>query len=261
MNVNDGLTSGPVNVRLTAMQEFSLDQLISVVEDGSETPLDRITAAALLKEQVERLGDDLLDHFVQQARGQGCSWTQIGEALGVTRQAAQQRHTAPDDRLLRGIAEGRELKRFTDRARTAVMNAQTVAQEHRHNYIGTEHLLLGLFVAEDGNLAVRALKDLGVEREAVERLVDERIPRGGAEVTGVLPFTPRARQAVADAVGEALKLGHNYVGTEHMLLALRQIEEGIAAQVLAAQDVSHAALVAKIVQLLSGLGLKPPSQP
>ena len=246
------------------MQEFSLDQLISVVEDGSETPLDRITAAALLKEQVERLGDDLLDHFVQQARGQGCSWTQIGEALGVTRQAAQQRHTAPDDRLLRGIAEGRELKRFTDRARTAVMNAQTVAQEHRHNYIGTEHLLLGLFVAADGNLAVKALADLGAEREAIERLVDQHVPRGGAEVSGVLPFTPRARQAVADAVGEALKLGHNYVGTEHQLLALRLIEDGIAAKVLDQLGVSYDGLKAKVIQLLSGLGRKaaiePPTQ-
>jgi Clp amino terminal domain, pathogenicity island component len=243
------------------MQEFSLDQLINVVEDGSETPLDRITAAALLKEQVERLGDDLLDHFVQQARGQGCSWTQIGEALGVTRQAAQQRHTAPDDRLLRGIAEGRELKRFTARARTAVMNAQTVAQEHRHNYIGTEHLLLGLFVAGDGNLAVKALAALGAEREAIERLVDERVPRGGAQVSGVLPFTPRARQAVADAVGEALKLGHNYVGTEHQLLALRQIEEGIAAKVLDQLEVSYDGLKAKVIQLLSGLGLKGPTRP
>ena len=243
------------------MQEFSLDQLINVVEDGSETPLDRITAAALLKEQVERLGDDLLDHFVQQARGQGCSWTQIGEALGVTRQAAQQRHTAPDDRLLRGIAEGRELKRFTDRARTAVMNAQTVAREHRHNYIGTEHLLLGLFVAGDGNLAVKALAALGAEREAIERLVDEHVPRGSAAVPGALPFTPRARQAVADAVGEALKLGHNYVGTEHQLLALRQIEEGIAAKVLDQLGVSYESLKAKVIQLLSGLGLKAPVEP
>jgi Clp amino terminal domain, pathogenicity island component len=241
------------------MTEFSLAQLISVVEDGSDTPLDRISAAALLKEQVERLGDDLLDHFVRQARDDGCSWTQIGEALGVTRQAAQQRHSDVAERLMRGIAEGRELKRFTDRARTALLEAQTVAQERRHTYIGTEHLLLGLYAAEDGNLAVRALSELGVSREAVEQGVDERIPRGGAEVSGALPFTPRAQKAVADSVGEALKLGHNYVGTEHMLLALRQIEEGIAAQVLAAQDVSHAALVAKIIQLLSGFGLKPSS--
>jgi Clp amino terminal domain, pathogenicity island component len=255
------LTQTRVNVKLTGMVDFSLDQLISVVEEGTDAPLDRISAAALLKEQVERLGDDLLDHFVQQARGQGCSWTQIGEALGVTRQAAQQRHTATDDRLLRGIAEGRELKRFTPRARTAVMNAQTVAQEHRHNYVGTEHLLLGLFVAEDGNLAVKALAALGVEREAIERLVDERIPRGGAEVSGVLPFTPRARQAVADAVGEALKLGHNYVGTEHQLLALRQIEEGIAAKVLDQLEVSYDGLKAKVIQLLSGLGLKGPTEP
>jgi Clp amino terminal domain, pathogenicity island component len=243
------------------MADFSLDQLIDVVEEGADAPLDRVASAALLKEQVERLGDDLLDHFVKQARDQGCSWTHIGEALGVTRQAAQQRHTATEDRLLRGIVEGREFKRFTARARTAVMNAQTVALEHRHTYIGTEHLLLGLFVAEDKNLAVKALADLGVEREAVERLVDERIPRGGAEVSGVPPFTPRARQAMADAVGEALKLGHNYVGTEHQLLALRQLEDGIAAKVLDQLGVSYDGLKAKVIQLLSGLGLKGPTEP
>ena len=242
------------------MVDFSLDQLITAVAEAADAPLDRVSTAALLKEQVERVGDDLLDHFVKGARDEGCSWTEIGEALGVTRQAAQQRHTAAADRLIRGIAEGRELKRFTERARTAVINAQTVAQEHRHNYIGTEHLLLGLFVAEDGNLAVKALSELGVERAAVARLVDERIPRGGVEVSGVLPFTPRARKATGDAVGEALRLGHNYVGTEHMLLSLRQIEDGIAAQVLAESEVSYAALQAKVIQLLTGLGPKPTAQ-
>src|SRR5262245_706962 len=99
------------------MTEVSFDQLINAVEESSEEPLDRVSAAALLKEQVERLGDDLLDHFVKAAREQGCSWTQIGEALGVTRQAAQQRHSDMTERLMRGIADGRELKRFTDRAR------------------------------------------------------------------------------------------------------------------------------------------------
>jgi hypothetical protein len=242
------------------MVEVNLDQLITAVEEAADAPLDRVSTAALLKEQIERLGDDLLDHFVKEARDGGCSWTQIGEALGVTRQAAQQRHTAAADRLIRGIAEGRELKRFTERARTAVINAQAVAQEHRHNYIGTEHLLLGLFVAEDKNLAVKALAQLGVERDSVERLVDERVPRGGVEVGGTLPFTPRARKAMADAVGEALRLGHNYVGTEHILLSLRQIEDGIAAQVLAELEVSYANLQAKVIQLLVEYLSKPPDQ-
>jgi ATP-dependent Clp protease ATP-binding subunit ClpC len=151
-------------------------------------------------------------------------------------------------------------ERFTDRARRAVVLSQDEARRLDHDYIGTEHLLLGLFVAEDRNLAVKALSQLGVERDAVERAVDERVPRGGAEVSGALPFTPRARQVMADAVGEALKLGHNYVGTEHMLLAVRQMEDGIAAQVLAAQEVSYNGLKAKVIQLLVGLGLKPPAQ-
>jgi Clp amino terminal domain, pathogenicity island component len=229
--------------------DIELDHLIASVEDVADEALDRVSSAALLKDQFEQVGDDLLDHFVGQARAEGCSWTQIGEALGVTRQAAQQRHGGLLDRLVGKLKEGR-FKRFTQRARTAVIEAQEAARARNHSYIGTEHLLLGLFAADDQNVAVQALARLGLDRATVERLVDERVTPGTTPLKGHIPFTPRAKKTLELALREALSLGHNYIGTEHIVLALRQVEDGVAGQVLADQGVTVDALRAEIIKLL-----------
>jgi ATP-dependent Clp protease ATP-binding subunit ClpA len=239
--------------------DLDLDQLINGVRDAADEPLDRVSTAALLRDQLEHIGDDLLDHFVADAREQGCSWAQIGEALGVTRQAAQQRHSALADRLARGIDDG-TFTRFTPKARTAVENARAAAQARKHGFIGTEHALLGLFAAQDDNVAVKALGRLGADRAAVERLVDERVAPGAEPATGHIPFSPLAKQALERALREALMLGHNYIGTEHIVLALRKVEEGLAAQVLADLDVRYDDLRTTIVQLLVGKG-PAPTQP
>jgi len=241
--------------------DLDLDTLITGVRGATDGPLDRVTTAALLRDQLELIGDELIDHFVSEARQEGCSWAQIGEALGVTRQAAQQRHSALADRLARGmLVDDGTFKRFTPKARMAVTNAQAAAQARRHGFIGTEHVLLGLFAAEDDNVAVQALGRLNAERAAVERLVDERTPAGDEPVTGHIPFTPLAKQALERALREALMLGHNYIGTEHIVLGLRKVEEGVAAQVLADLGVAHDELRTTIVQLLVGKG-QAPTQP
>jgi hypothetical protein len=238
--------------------DLDLDRLITGVNDATDQPLDRVSTAALLRDQLEHIGDELIDHFVSEARGQGCSWAQIGEALGVTRQAAQQRHSALADRLARGVlVDDGTFKRFTGKARAAVENARAAAQARSHGFIGTEHVLLGLFAAEDGNVAVQALGRLGADRAAVERLVDERVPPGDDDVTRHIPFTPRAKLALERALREALMLGHNYIGTEHIVLALRKVEEGVAAQVLADLGVAYDDLRTTIVQLLVGKGPAP----
>lgn len=233
--------------------DIELDELISAVDDGADTPLDRVSSAALLKDQIEGIGDDLLDHFVKDARDQGCSWTQIGEALGVTRQAAQQRHGGLVDRLLAGLKEGGRFKRFTPKARSAVAAAQTAASARNNRFIGTEHLLLGLFAAGDSNVAVVALDRLGVDPAAIGRLIDQRVERGDTPVRGHIPFTPRAKKTLERALREALDLGHNYIGTEHILLALCQVEDGVAAQVLAELDVTHDELRTQVVTILVGI--------
>jgi hypothetical protein len=202
--------------------ELSLNQLIAGVEEGSTAPLDRVSAAAVLKDHLERFGDDLLDHFVQQARADGCSWTQIGEALGVTRQAAQQRHSGPPF-TLRSLANG-PYKRFTPRASIAIIHAQTAARSRNHAELGTEHLLIGLFGANDPSVAVVALDRMGVDAARVEAAVDARIPKGDAPVKGELTVSPYAEKVFRQTLTEALQLNHNYIGTEHLLLALRHVD-------------------------------------
>ncbi|HET8620802.1 MAG TPA: Clp protease N-terminal domain-containing protein [Acidimicrobiales bacterium] len=233
--------------------DISLDQLIAVVEQTSDTPLDRVSTAALLQSQIQALGDDLLDHFVTRARQAGLSWAQIGEALGVTRQAAQQRHGATNvpDPVLEGLKDAR-FARFTDRARKAVISAHIAAQSRQHNYVGTEHVLLGL-MDDDSSVASDALRKLGVTKAAVEEAVTALVPDGGAPVHGHIPFTPRSKQALENALGEALAMGHNYIGTEHLLLGLHKMTDGLASRVLVERGVEYARLRAEIVAILANI--------
>ena len=226
---------------------MDLNELITAVElAGEDDPLARVSAAAALKDQIEALGDELLDHFVKEARDQGCSWTLIGDALGVTRQAAQQRHGGLLGRLVAGLTEGR-FQRFTPRARAAVIAAQTAARDRRHPSIDTEHLLLGLFdTTARGNVAVKALARLGVDGVTIERLVDEQVPPGTAPVRGHIPFSARAKKILELTLREALRLGHNYIGCEHIVLALRREDNGVAATILAEQGVGYAELEAAV---------------
>jgi Clp amino terminal domain, pathogenicity island component len=235
--------------------EIELDELIAAVEDSADTSLDCVSAAAAVKDQLAGIGDDLLDHFVKLAREDGRSWTEIGDALGVTRQAAQQRHGGFIDRLLEGLGS-RRFKRFTDRARTAVVEAQAAARARNHSWIGTEHVLLGL-LGDEKSVAVLALRELDVDPSALRALVDQRMPPGDEPVRGHIPFTPRAKKALELALREALALGHNYIGTEHIILALTRVDEGVAGQILAEQGVAYDDLRATTVRLLVGRGPAP----
>jgi hypothetical protein len=122
-------------------------------------------------------------------------------------------------------------ERFTDRARRVVVLAQDEARLLRHNYIGTEHILLGL-VAEGDGVAARALESLEIRLDVVRQQVEEIIGVGKKELSGHIPFTPRAKKVLELSLREALQLGHNYIGTEHILLGLIREGEGVAAQVL-----------------------------
>jgi ATP-dependent Clp protease ATP-binding subunit ClpC len=122
-------------------------------------------------------------------------------------------------------------ERFTDRARRSVVLAQQEARMLNHDYIGTEHILLGLLHEQDG-VAARALASLGISLETARLRIEETIGRGQATVPGHIPFTPRAKKVLELGLREALQLGHNYIGTEHILLGLIREGEGVAAQVL-----------------------------
>jgi ATP-dependent Clp protease ATP-binding subunit ClpC len=142
-------------------------------------------------------------------------------------------------------------ERFTDRARRVVVLAQEEARMLNHNYIGTEHVLLGL-ISEGEGVAARVLRTMGVSLEAVRFQVEEIIGQGQTAPPGHLPFTPRAKKVLELSLREALQLGHNYIGTEHILLGLIREGEGVAAQVLQKMGGNLQRVREQVVQTLSG---------
>ncbi|HJR24839.1 MAG TPA: Clp protease N-terminal domain-containing protein [Acidimicrobiales bacterium] len=220
----------------------SLDQLISTVRSAApDEPLAQLEAASRLRDEVGELTDAVLGHFVDQARRAGCSWSQIGDALGVSKQAAQQKHT------------GRSLPmdRLTDRTRLAIDRASNEARRLQHTYVGTEHLLLGLLAVPEG-LAAKVLVEAGITATSIEAHVLALVGRGpgSTEAAAPLPHTPRAARCLIGMLEVALGMGHNYLGTEHLLLSLYREPDGIAARFLDANGLPEAQARLRITQLL-----------
>ena len=149
-------------------------------------------------------------------------------------------------------------ERFTDRARRVVVLAQEEAKMLNHNYIGTEHILLGL-IHEGEGVAAKALESLGISLDAVREQVQDIIGQGQQQPTGHIPFTPRAKKVLELSLREALQLGHNYIGTEHILLGLIREGEGVAAQVLVKLGADLNKVRQQVIQLLSGYQGKEPA--
>jgi len=140
-------------------------------------------------------------------------------------------------------------KKFTDRARRVVVLAQEEARMLNHNYVGTEHILLGL-IHEGEGVAAKALESLGISLDAVRQQVEEIIGRGQQAPASHIPFTPRAKKVLELSLREALQLGHNYIGTEHILLGLIREGDGVAAQVLAKLGADLNRVRQQVIQLL-----------
>jgi len=231
----------------------SLAELVQTVHDraADRDALARVAVAAEVTGEIANKADLLLGHFVSAARVAGCSWSEIGTALGVTKQGAQQRFVDRDDGEPSADDE-HLLLRYTARARAAVARAREEAVEMGHGYVGTEHLLLGI-LTDAGALSVKVLDGLGVPTdELCAAVVDAAGPRSPYRPpTGEPPFTPRARRVLDLTRGESLRLGHNYIGTEHLLLALVTEEEGIAGRVLREQGVDTDRARAEVVRALS----------
>ena len=142
-------------------------------------------------------------------------------------------------------------ERFTDRARRTVVLAQEEARLLQHNYIGTEHILLGL-IREGEGVAAKALESLGIGLEAVRQQVEEIIGRGQQAPSGHIPFTPRAKKVLELSLREALQLSHDYIGTEHILLGLIREGDGVAAQVLVMLGCDLNRTRRQVIQMLHG---------
>jgi hypothetical protein len=223
-----------------------LASLIAEVEQRStsDDPLDRLAAASLRHDELTDRADQLLDHFVHAARDANCSWAQIGEVLGVTKQAAQQRHgrwqlrNLPD--LMKGWLGKRPglFQRFTPRARNVVVDAQEAARSLGHGHVGTEHVLLGILGNPD-SLAAKALGRWELTRADVLADLDERVGRGDPATTPKhIRFDAHAKKSLELALREALQLGHNYIGTEHELLGIVRADGGLAAAILRDRGIS-----------------------
>ena len=144
-------------------------------------------------------------------------------------------------------------ERFTDRARRVVVLAQEEARMLNHNYIGTEHILLGL-IHEGEGVAAKALESLGISLEAVRSQVEEIIGQGQAAPTGHIPFTPRAKKVLELSLREAVALRHNYIGTEHLLLGLVRVEDRVVADTLAAFGIERGPLRSAVADAVRKAG-------
>jgi hypothetical protein len=226
----------------------NLQELIATLrgDAASADPLDQLVTASTAVAELEEVADAALAHFVDQCRRAGHSWSEISRALGVTRQAAHKRFS---------LAASPTLDRFTARARSALRAGGEAARLLGHNYVGTEHMLLGLFEPA-GSLAARMLDEAAMTRGTVEERILLVTPRKPALTGDDPPFTPRARACIERAVSEAIALGHNYVGTEHILLALCGDPESLATKILTDLDADHARFRARTIEILAGF-MKP----
>jgi Clp amino terminal domain, pathogenicity island component len=235
-----------------------LDSLIAHVA-GSRPggdPLDRLGVARSAAADLGEVADHLIGHFVDDARNAGYSWTQIGDRIGVTKQAARKRFAAPDYPAAAPALQNL-LSRFTDRAARCIATAQRIAREHCHPGTDTEHLLLGILADEGiGARAIeRALGRPGglqdLQQEA-SRLLAPPSDLAPGELPDPVPFTPRATKVMQLAIREALKLGLSRPGTGHLLLGLLQERSGgLAGQVLRDAGVTQERARAQVIRLLA----------
>jgi hypothetical protein len=200
-----------------------LDDLIATIKNVHTDPLDQLADAVLAAQHIDEVADHLIGHFVDQARRSGASWTEIGRSMGVTKQAAQKRFVAKAGASDLDASQG--FSRFTQRARNVVMAAQNEARAAGHDTILTGHLILGL-LSEPEAIAALVLRNRGVALDAVRTAVAATLPASAATVPDLIPYGTDARKALELTFREALRLGHNYVGTEHILLALLEHEAG-----------------------------------
>ena len=226
-----------------------LDELIDAIKQVHSDALEQLSSAALAAEHLGDVADHLVGHFVDQARRSGASWRDIGASMGVTKQAVQKRFV-PKSSGDATFDPSQGFGRFTLRARDAVVTAQNEARAAGNDQIDPAHLILGL-LADPVGLAARAIVELGVGLSDVRNAIVPTLPAPAAAVPDLIPYSAPARKALELTFREALRLGHNYIGTEHMLLALLEQENGSGP--LAALGIGKAGVEASVATALAKL--------
>jgi hypothetical protein len=200
-----------------------LDDLIDAIRRVHTDELEQLTSAVVAADHLGELADHLVGHFVDQARRSGASWTEIGGAMGVTKQAARKRFLPKDPGDAMQADEG--FQRFTPRARNVVMAAHNEAHAAGHDQIVPAHLVLGL-LSEPEALGARALVECDATLDSVRDAATAALPGPADDRPELIPYGAEAKKVLELTFREALRLGHNYVGTEHLLLALLEAEPG-----------------------------------
>ncbi len=234
------------SVRMT--NPVRLDDLIEAIKKVHSDALEQLSNAVIAADHLGDVADHLIGHFVDQARRSGASWTDIGRSMGVTKQAAQKRFVPKGPGEPSDLDPSQGFSRFTERARNVVMAAQNEARAADNDEIRPEHLVLGL-LSEPDALAAGSIAAQGVPLETVRQAVTATLPPAADQVPELIPFDPRARKALELTFREALRLGHNYIGTEHILLALLELEDGTG--VLAGLGVDKATAEANITAAMA----------
>ncbi|GAA4062237.1 Clp protease N-terminal domain-containing protein [Streptomyces shaanxiensis] len=229
----------------TITSSVRLDELIAAIKKVHDEPLDQLQDAVIAGDHLGEVADHLIGHFVDQARRSGASWTDIGRSMGVTRQAAQKRFV-PKESIDLDPQQG--FGRYTPRARNAVVAAHNEAIAARNAEGRPEHLVLGLLADPDG-LAAKAITAQGILLDSVRQAATAALPPAADEVPELIPYGSAAKKVLELTFREALRLGHNYIGTEHILLALLEFENGTG--VLSGLGLSKEAMEEYVVELLS----------
>jgi hypothetical protein len=234
-----------------------LDDLIEAIKKVHADTLEQLSGAVLAADHLGEVADALIGHFVDQARHSGASWTDIGRSMGVTRQAAQKRFVRkPSDGDPLTLDPDQGFSRFTARARNVVVRSQEHARSTSSPVITPAHLVLGL-LDEPAGLGAAAIVDQGIALDVVAAAARAAagVLSGDEPLPALIPFDADARVILEGTFRQALRLGHNYVGTEHILLAL--LEHSPDGGVLAAVGVDRAAAETWLVATLAQFSTAP----
>jgi hypothetical protein len=225
-----------------------LDELIEGIKRARPDVLEQLSDAVITADALGELADHLIGHFVDQARRSGASWTEIGKSMGVSKQAAQKRFVPKGEAA--GMDPSQGFGRFTPRARNVIITAQNEARAAGNDTITPAHLVLGLLGEPEG-IAAKAIDAQDVGLDAVRQAAVAALPPRVDPAPELVPFDGPAKKSLELTFREALRLGHNYVGTEHILLALLEQEDG--AGILAGLGVDKAATEAYVAATLDAL--------
>ncbi|TYB46867.1 Clp protease N-terminal domain-containing protein [Actinomadura chibensis] len=203
--------------------QIRLDDLINTIKKVHSDALEQLTSAVLAAEHLGEVADHLIGHFVDQARRSGASWTDIGKSMGVSKQAAQKRFVPKGESSDLDPSQG--FSRYTARAREVVMGSMNEARAAGNALITPAHLVLAL-LAHPTAVGPKAITAQGVLLDTVRQVATAALPPGAEDVPDMIPFDQAAKKVLELTFREALRLGHNYIGTEHIVLALLEYEDG-----------------------------------